>query len=336
MGIDFAALKKNSGRTLEQLTAEVEKLNSKGGQVDERFWSPSKDKSGNGYAIVRWLPAPPDEDWPFVRRWDHGFQGPSGKWYIELSRTSLGPNEKDPCGEFNSHLWQLSGNDDESPYRKQAREQKRRLHYISNVLVLRDSLKPECEGKVYLYRYGKKIFDKLNDAMNPPFEGVAKLNPFDLWKGADFHLKIRTTTEGKKKWPNYDQSAFGQSGPTSKLAVGPDGEVKAVPYTDEELRKLYESEHSLKQFLDPKLFKSYDELKALLNGVLEASGPGAQVTRRAEEEDQVWARTQSPPVFKTAEPKSDRSLAPASPDEGDDLKYFERLAAGKTDEEIPF
>jgi len=329
MSIDFAALKKNSGRTLEQLTDAVEKLNQKGAQVDERFWSPSKDKSGNGYAVIRWLPAPPGEDLPFIRRWDHGFDH-NGKWYIELSRTSLGPNEKDPCGEFNSHLWQLSGDDDESPYRKQARHQKRRLHFISNILVLKDSMKPEREGKAYLYRYGKKIFDKLNDAMNPPFEGVAKLNPFDLWKGADFHLKIRTTTEGKKKWPNYDQSAFGPAGPTSRYVIDPkSGETTAVPYTDDELKKIYEGEHSLKQFLDPSLFKSYDELKTILNRVLETEGPGGYASKRAEDEDLPWARTAEAPAFKTSAPREELPRLPTDEAEEDEMALFERLAAGK-------
>jgi len=329
MSIDFASLKKNSGRTLEQLTAEVEKLNSKSAPEDERFWKPTKDKSGNGYAVIRWLPAPPNEDLPFIRRWDHGFDH-NGKWYIELSRTSLGPNEKDPCGEFNSHLWQLSGDDDESPYRKQARHQKRRLHFISNIQVLKDSMKPECEGKTYLYKYGKKIFDKLNDAMNPPFEGVAKLNPFDLWKGADFHLKIRTTTEGKKKWPNYDQSAFGPPSPMSRYVVDPkSGETTVVPYTDEELKKIYEGEHSLKQFLDPSLFKSYDELKTILNRVLESAGPGGHESKRAEDEDLPWARTSEPPVFKTAPPKEAVGQTAAADDDPDEMALFERLAAGK-------
>jgi hypothetical protein len=312
--VDFAALKRNSGKaSLERLTAEVGKMNDRAGKADERFWTPTKDKAGNGYAVIRFLPPPEGEDVPFIRRFDHGFKGPTGKWYIELSRTSLGSNEKDPVGEFNSHLWALSNNDDESPYRKQAREQKRRLHFISNILVIKDSANPEAEGKVFLYKYGKKIFDKLNDAMNPPFEGVEPLNPFDFWEGADFHLKIRTTTEGAKKWPNYDQSSFGPPRPLFDK--------------DEKLKEVYAKEYSLQEFLNPANYKSYDELKRQLDAVLGDGGPTARMISRAEDEELPWATKVVAPTFKEkAAPAVDHTVA----DEDDeDMKYFSKLAKGE-------
>ena len=255
---NFATLKKSSN-VLDRLNKELEKHNAPASekQQDTRFWQPEVDKSGNGVAVIRFLPAPAvdgDDALPWVRIWNHGFKGPSGKWYIENSLTTL--NQKDPVSEYNSVLWN-STSDENSPTRKQAREQKRRLTYISNILVVSDPKHPENEGKVFLYKYGKKIFDKISILMNPEFEGDEAINPFDFWKGANFRLKIRTV-EGYR---NYDQSVFATPSVLSD--------------DDAELEKIWKSQYSLKEFLEPKNFKSYDELKRKLEEVLELNSTPA-------------------------------------------------------------
>lgn len=249
---NFATLKKSSN-VLERLNKELEKLNAPATEKkqDERFWQPEVDKSGNGVAVIRFLPAAAvdgDDALPWIRIWNHGFKGPSGKWYIENSLTTL--SQKDPVSEHNTVLWN-STSDDSSPARKQAREQKRRLTYISNILVVSDPKNPENEGKVFLYKYGKKIFDKISILMNPEFEGDEPVNPFDFWKGANFRLKIRTV-EGYR---NYDQSVFATP--------------SALSDDDSYLEKIWKSQYSLKEFVDAKNFKTYDELKRKLEDVLE-------------------------------------------------------------------
>ena len=259
---NFATLKKSSN-ILDRLNKELEKLNTPSNekQEDTRFWQPEVDKSGNGMAVIRFLPSPAvdgDDALPWVRLFNHGFKGPSGKWYIENSLTTL--NQKDPVSEYNTQLWN-STSDDSSPARKQAREQKRRLSYISNIYLVSYPKNPEMEGKVYLYKYGKKIFDKISMLMNPEFEDENPVNPFDLWAGANFRLKIRTV-EGYR---NYDQSAFATPAPLSD--------------DDAELEKIWKSEYSLKEFLEPKNFKSYEELKRKLEEVLELNVPTISQTK---------------------------------------------------------
>lgn len=297
--VDFSKLKAMSGKkSLEVLTAELSKISSgqEGKKGDDRFWSPTVDKAGNGYAVIRFLPPPNNEDVPFIRIFDHGFQGPSG-WYIENSLTTIGKN--DPVSEYNSKLW----NSGIEANKEIARKQKRRLHFISNIYVVTDSGNPANEGKVFLFKYGKKIFDKLNEAMNPQFEDEDAVNPFDLWAGANFKLKIRQV-EGYR---NYDKSEFDK--------------VKPLLDDDEELEKVWKSEHSLKEFLEIKNFKSYDELKDKLNKVLNEN---VSAVTRAEEEDIPWARTESAPKQKAApEPK----FRVADDDEDDEsLEYFKNLA----------
>jgi hypothetical protein len=297
--MSFASLKKSRGSSLNRLVAESQKLQSGGQQssgADDRFWKPEVDKSGNGFAVIRFLPEPSGEDLPFVRMFDHGFQGPGG-WYIENSLTTIG--QKDPVGEFNSTLW----NNGTDAGKEQARKQKRRLKYYSNIYVVKDPANPANEGKVFLYQYGKKIWDKLNESMNPEFQDETPMNPFDFWEGADFKLKIRNV-EGYR---NYDKSEFDS---TSALLDG----------DDEALEKVYESMYSLQEFLDPKNFKSYDELKAKLDRVL---GNTAPVTKKAED----YAPA---PVAAAPEPKS--APAPKVSDEvsfdddDDNLSFFEKLA----------
>jgi len=240
--INFDALKQNRKSSFDKLTSELNKLNQnpnqEGGRPsdDDRFWKPDVDKAGNGYAILRFLPAPTGEDVPFVRIWDHGFQGPGG-WYIEKSLTTLGL--PDPVSEYNSKLWN-SGIESNKAI---VRAQKRRLSYYSNILVVKDPTRPDNEGKVFLFKYGKKIFDKLNEAMHPEFSDETAVNPFDLWEGANFKLKIRQV-EGYR---NYDKSEFDKPSPIST--------------DDAELKKIWESEHSLQELVAVKHFKSYDELK---------------------------------------------------------------------------
>jgi hypothetical protein len=297
MTSSFAQLKKSRSSQFDKLTEEAKKLSgntpTKSG-ADDRFWKPVVDKSGNGSAIIRFLPAPQGEDVPFVRLWDHGFQGPGG-WYIENSLTTLG--QDDPVSEYNSRLWN-SGNDKDKEI---ARKQKRRLHYISNIYVLKDPANPENEGKVFLFKYGKKIFDMLNSAMHPEFEDENAINPFDLWEGANFRLRMRNV-EGYR---NYDKSSFDEP---------------SVPMVDEdELEKIWLSEYALQEFLDPKNFKSYEELSAKLTRVLGA--PGGSQTSSAEDIPEV---EYTAPV---AESKSAASSTPSFDDDDDSLQFFKQLAA---------
>lgn len=303
--VDFSQLKKMSGKSsLDKLTSELNKL-AGGGQTDnkkdDRFWYPNVDKAGNGYAVIRFLPPPPNEEMPFVRIFEHGFQGPTGSWYIENSLTTIG--KQDPVSELNSQLWN-SGLDSDKDV---ARKQKRKLHFISNVYVITDQQNPENEGKVFLFKYGKKIFDKLNEAMNPQFEDEQAMNPFDLWAGANFKLKIRQV-EGYR---NYDKSEFDKSKPLLE--------------DDEDLENVWKGEHSLKSFLDPSNFKSFEELQGRLLKVLDDAQTPKNKVARAEEEDLPWAREDAAPKFKeSAAPKVSAST---DDDEDDDLMaHFKSLA----------
>jgi len=307
--MDFKSLKSSSGsKSLNALTEELNKIsNQEGGgkKGDDRFWTPTVDKAGNGYAVLRFLPAPPNEDVPFIRMFDHGFQGPGG-WYIENSLTTIG--KQDPVSEYNSKLWN-STTDDKSPEREQARKQKRRLHFVSNVYIVQDQANPSNEGKVFLFKYGKKIFDKLKEAMEPQFEDETPMNPFDLWAGANFKLKIRNV-EGYR---NYDKSEFGKSEPLLQ--------------NDSELEKVWNSEHSLKAFLDPSNFKSYEELKAKLVKVL--SGETSLKIKKAEEEDVPWSRSEEAPTLKAkSAPSFESAKVGGMTDDDDDesLEFFKSLA----------
>jgi hypothetical protein len=297
--VDFKALKASSGKkSLESLTSELNKITEGGAKsgADDRFWTATVDKAGNGYAVIRFLPAPENEDVPFVRMFDHGFQGPGG-WYIENSLTTIGKN--DPVSEYNSKLWNsgIEANKDI------VRKQKRRLHFISNIYVVSDSGNPSNEGKVFLFKYGKKIFDKLKEAMEPQFADEEAINPFDLWAGANFKLKIRQV-EGYR---NYDKSEFDKTGPLLD--------------DDKDLEKVWKGEHSLQAFLASSNFKSYDELQARLAKVL--GDPSAQKRAAAKvEEETPWSDEDTAPSFKaTHAPKY-------SSDEDDDesLEYFKNLA----------
>jgi hypothetical protein len=302
--VDFAKLKANSGKkSLEELNSKLAKVSgnqdSKG--ADDRCWNPTVDKAGNGYAVIRFLPSPPEEDVPFVRVFDHGFQGPGG-WYIEKSLTTIG--KPDPLSEYNGKLW----NSGIEANKEIARKQKRRLHFISNIYVVSDSGNPDNEGKVFLYKYGKKIFDKLNEAMNPQFADEEAVNPFDLWAGANFKLKIRNV-EGYR---NYDKSEFDRS--------------KPLLDDDEALETIWKSEYSLQEFLDPKNFKTYEELKEKLNRVL-SEDAFLSGSKKAEDEDLPWGESKAPKQKEVSAPK----IPELSMDDDDDdaaLDYFNKLANG--------
>ena len=302
--MSFASLKKASstGNTLAKLTQEIEKLNqpqSASSNVDERLWKPELDKSGNGYAVIRFLPAPDGEDLPFAKVWSHAFKGPGGQWYIENSLTTLG--KQDPVSEYNTELWNAGG--EGSPQRAQARAQKRKLSYYSNIYVVSDPTHPENEGRVFLYKYGKKIFDKLVEAMQPAFADEKALDPFNFWEGADFKLKIRKV-DGY--W-NYDKSEFSAPAPLLK--------------DDAKLESIWKQAYSLADFEDPKNFKSYDQLKARLSLVL-----GNTVS--APRPDESFEDVKPAPQEWATEVKDFREKAVASAPAEDDveLSYFAKLA----------
>jgi hypothetical protein len=286
---DFSALKRNRN-TFDSLKKAMEapSTNAEAGSKDDtRFWQPEVDKAGNGMAVIRFLPAPAadgDDALPWVRVFNHGFQGPGG-WYIENSLTTL--NQKDPVSEYNSILW----NSGIEANKEIARKQKRRLTYIANILVVSDPKNPENEGQIRLYKFGKKIFDKISEAMNPEFADETPLNPFDFWEGANFKIKIRQV-EGYR---NYDKSEF-------------DSITSVLDGDDDKLEALWKKEYSLKEFLDPKQFKSYDTLKAKLDKVLGLDGV-APVKTKAEDT-----------VLNTAK------SAPSLDENDEELDYFRSLA----------
>jgi hypothetical protein len=285
---------KKTSFDMSRLVREVERMNTVGGKEnDQRFWQPEVDKAGNATAIIRFLPAPAsdgDDALPWVRIFRHAFKGPTGRWYIENSLTTL--NQQDPVGDYNSKLWN-STQDDNSPARKQARDQKRKLTYISNIYVISDPKNPENEGKVFLYKYGKKIFDKISLLMHPEFEGETPINPFDFWNGANFKLRAKQV-DGFR---NYDASVF--DAPSSLFDK------------DEKLEEIWKQEYSLKEFVGPDQFKSYDVLKQQLVAVL-GFNP-----------DQNSGKSY-------VEPKTSRKmmedLETSSEDDDEELERFRRLA----------
>lgn len=332
--MSFASMKSRRGNiNTAKLVEEINKIDpsSKKRTDDDRFWKPTTDKVGNGYAVIRFLPAREEEDLvvPFVAVYDHGFQGPSGKWYIENSLTTLGKD--DPVSEYNQKLWNSGLESD----KEQARKQKRRLHYIANIYIVKDPGAPQNEGQVKLFRFGAKIYQKIKDAMNPPegFEDETPIIPYDFWEGANFKLKIRKV-EG---YSNYDTSSFDDPSPLSE--------------DDDKLEKIYNQLHSLKAFIDPDgkdhngfpLYKSYDELKAKLYKVLDLELPSD--TSRLTEQERRSPANSSPSVSSNSNLDNDAGddISWSEPrgrveepeissgndeDEDDTLDYFRRLAEG--------
>jgi hypothetical protein len=293
--MDISKLK--SRRTDITALVEAAKESASGSKFEKEdtshIWKPTVDKAGNGYAVIRFLPA--EADVPWVRYWDHGFKGDTGKWYIERSLTSLG--QADPLGEHNAKLWN-SGNEDD---RATVRKQKRRLHYVVNIQIVSDPSAPHNEGKVFLYQFGKKIFDKIQDLMQPQFPGETPCDPFDLWNGADFQLKIRQV-EGYR---NYDRSEFKAPSP---LAEGDEVQLQAI------MNQIYD----INYYTDPANYKTYDELQTKLFEVLGETAP------RTVKEEVALDTVAEPVAPKTVAP----ATADATDDAGDDdaMSYFQKLA----------
>ncbi len=295
--MSFADLKKQSklGSLTAKLVKEVEKMNNTSGNADDRIWKLDVDKSGNGYAVIRFLPSPDGEDLPFVKLYSHAFQGPGG-WYIENSLTTLG--QKDPVSEYNTTLW----NNGTDAGKETARKQKRKLTYVSNIYVVKDPANPENEGKVFLFKYGKKIFDKLTAAMQPEFEDEEAIDPFDFWQGANFKLKAKNVAG----YRNYDSSEF--------AAVSP------LLDDDDALEALWKKQDSLQEFVAADQFKSYEDLKKRLGYVL---GNKARPVVDQELEDESEGRGSAEELVTAAVSTSKSDIAD---DEDDTLSYFAKLA----------
>ena len=296
--MSFANLKRNRNSITDLVSAasaESGPTTDKKSYVDERQWKPTVDKAGNGYAVIRFLPAAEGNDLPWVRYWDHGFKGPTGQWYIEKSLTSIG--QDDPVSQMNSKLWN-SGNEDDKAI---VRERKRRLHYVSNILVESDPANPQNEGKVFLYVYGKKIHDKIMDLMQPQFQDEDPVNPFDFWEGASFKLKIRNV-EGYR---NYDKSEF-----ASPVALSND---------DDDLETVYNKLYDLREFTDPENYKSFGELEqrlAMVLGLREGAGGVYPAMDEAEAPAPMPKAAPAPKIAETA-----------AEEEEDTMSYFAKLAA---------
>lgn len=292
----FNDLKKKSKNGIDDLIKKMEdQTKAKEGYKDDRFWRPEQDKSGNGFAIIRFLPPVDGEDVPWVKVYNHAFQGPGG-WYIENSLTTIG--QKDPVGELNNQLWNSGLESDKDL----ARVRKRKLTYIANVYVVSDPANPQNEGKVFLYKFGTKIFEKIQEVMKPEFNDEEPVNPFDFWQGANFRIKIRKVGG----YTNYDKSEFDSS--------------KALLDDDAKLEKIWKSQHALLPFLAPENFKSYDELKARMQEVL---GGDVRATAPAQKtaEDVAEEMVEKKPSLKSKKPVEEDV-----DDESDALSYFQKLA----------
>ena len=294
--MSFAALKNQSN--LNTLLDEYNKQSSPETKSfdDDRFWKPEMDKSGNGFAVIRFLPAPEGEEIPWVRMFSHSFQGPGG-WFIENSLTTI--NKNDPVSEANRVLWNSGSEAD----KETARRQKRKLSYYTNIYVVSDPKRPENEGRVFLYKFGKKIFDKIMEAMKPEFSDETPINPFDMWKGAHFKLKIRKV-DGY--W-NYDKSEFAD--PVELLD------------SDEEREKVYNSTHKLKPLHDHSHFKTYDELKEKMERVLRGSSDNRTAEQISQDVEDSFSYD-SIKQFKDEE----MSSKPEKENTSDTMAYFEKLA----------
>jgi hypothetical protein len=314
--MSFSDLKKQSklGSLTSKLVKEVEKMSTTSGSADERLWKPELDKTGNGFAVIRFLPAPEGEDVPWAKMYSHAFQGPGG-WYIENSLTTIG--QKDPLGEYNRELW----NSGSETNKETVRKQKRKLSYYSNIYVVKDPTNPQNEGKVFLFKYGKKIFDKIMEAMQPEFEDETPINPFDFWQGANFKLKIVK----KDGYWNYDKSEFGS--------------VEPLMDDDDALEAIWKKEYSLTAITAPDQFKSYEELERRMNMVLGIKNSSPARSRAViEQEDELEEFEQTPTVqervVEELEQSYARSKSPSLPnlnsssddeDEDDALGYFQKL-----------
>ena len=316
--MSFSNLKKQSslGSLTSKLVKQVEKMNNTGGGGDDRLWKPEMDKTGNGYAVIRFLPAPDGEELPWAKLYSHAFQGPGG-WYIENSLTTIGG--KDPLGEYNRELWNSGRDEDKETVRKQ----KRKLSYYANIYVVQDKANPQNEGKVFLYKFGKKIFDKIMEAMQPEFEDETPINPFDFWTGANFKLKLKKVAG---YW-NYDSSEFDRPSPLLD--------------DDDALEQVWKQEYSLEAETAPDKFKTYEQLETRLNMVLGKKSPAQRVQETETEydgyrqedtsvEDELRrSAAQAQNTFNSPDitPSAPAPVVSQSEDEDDALAYFQKLAS---------
>lgn len=307
--MDIQALRKMRNSDFSKIAGEFEKIANPQSEsksyVDDRFWRLEGDKAGNGTATIRFLPRVEGDELPWVRIFSHGFQGPTGKWYIENSLTTLGEN--DPVGELNTKLW----NSGSEANKEIARKQKRKLSFTANVLIVSDPKHPENEGKVMLFKFGKKIFDKIMDKARPTFEDEKPVNVFDLWEGANFKLRMRK----KDGYANYDESVF--------------SEPSAITEDEDKLLAIVNAQHKLSEFTDRKNFKSYDELKKKLEEVLSgdsfASKSAAEIA--AEEDRPVRAAPEPAKSAPSFTPKASKPAPTSVEDDDDDvMAYFEKIA----------
>ena len=295
--MSFADLK-NKANDMSALVGAGGSTKEKKSFGDDRMWKPSVDKAGNGYAVIRFLPTVEGDDLPWAKYWDHFFQGPTGQWYVEKSLTTI--NKDDPVSEMNSKLWNTGIEADKDL----ARRRKRRLHYVSNIYVVSDPENRENEGKVMLYTFGAKIFEKIMDSMQPKYEDESPVNPFDMWKGSNFKMKISQVAGFR----NYDRSSFGA--------------VEALNADDSILEGIYNKQYSLKEFTDVSTFKSYSELNLKLTRVL-----GEELVTRGEvEQDEEQSSIDRTSIDRNDMPE----VAPAAKVEAesdDTMSYFAKLAA---------
>lgn len=291
----FSDLKKKSKSGIEDLIKKMEDQTKTKDYKDDRFWRPEQDKSGNGFAIIRFLPTVEGEDVPWVKVYNHAFQGPGG-WYIENSLTTLG--QKDPVSEMNNQLWNSGVESDKDL----ARIRKRKLTYIANVYIVSDPANPQNEGKVFLYKFGTKIFEKIQEAMKPEFNDEEPVNPFDFWKGANFRIKIRKVGG----YTNYDKSEF-----DSQTALLED---------DAKLEKIWKSQYPLQPFLSAENFKSYDELKTKLHEVLAGDVRATAPNQKTAEDVSDDLQEKKPSL------KSKKKVEEDVDEETDALSYFQKLA----------
>lgn len=308
--MDLNSLRASRNTDFSKIATEFEKAanpESAKSFEDTRFWKPERDKAGNASATIRFLPRIEGDELPWVKVFSHGFKGPNGRWYIENSLTTLG--KQDPVSELNMKLWNESDSD-ASPQRKQARAQKRKLSYISNVLVVNDPKHPENNGKVFLFKFGKKIFDKIMDKARPLFEDQEPVNVFDYWEGANFKLRMKTV-DG---YPNYDSADFDP--------------VSAVASTDEDILVVAQAQHKLSEFTSPANFKSYDELKAKLQSVLTGDPAHTETAYSAAISGAQDRMPVAPPrAIATAQPAQVSAPQVAQGSDDDDvLSYFKSLA----------
>ena len=311
--MSFKSLK-TQGSLLEKLNKEINKVEGVSGYVDERLWKPTLGKEGVGSAVIRFLPIIKEGDMPWAKVWSHAFQGPGG-WYIENSLTTL--NQKDPVSEYNRELWNSGSDKDKETVRKQ----KRKLSFYSNIYVVKDPANPQNEGRVFLYKYGKKIFDKVMEAMQPEFEDETPINPFDFWQGANFKLKLQK----KDGYWNYDKSEFDR--------------VSVLMDDDDALEGIWKKEFSLEEFTSPSSFKTYEQLEARLKSVLGQKQQRANTSSYDEdvEEEETSAPRSFTPKFNRSEEselpdelsQKLNSLSRSSIDDEEDddtLSYFQKLA----------